>query len=259
MRKTVAAFSLEKSKESLQTPMICAAARVEQQKFRAGFLDKLERRRLQKAAMDLTEAPLYIDDTAGISLMEIHAKLRRLKAERDIGLVVVDYLQLMSAAGRFGNRNEEVSYLSRGLKMLAKELNVPMLVLSGGNVQTESISEKLRANNVKFESIRLGCEADSLEEIEERFERGEIDVLLAPVETIKEGLKPANIRSLFLVTPTYFRDEMAEFLRELNSKTDQNRVKIYDYVDTRVGILKNFFRIRSYSYGIKLQSNLLEP
>ncbi len=130
MRKTVAVFSLEMSKESLLTRMICAAARVDQQKFRAGFLDKQERRRLQKAAMDLTEAPLYIDDTAGISLMEIHAKLRRLKAERDIGLVVVDYLQLMSAAGRFGNRNEEVSYLSRGLKMLAKELNVPMLVLS---------------------------------------------------------------------------------------------------------------------------------
>jgi len=137
--------------------------------------------------------------------------------------------------------------------------SVPMLVLSGGNVQTKNISEKLRANNVKFESIRMGCEAEAFREIAEKFKGGEIDVLLAPVDTIKKGLKPGNVRSLFLVTPTYFRDELAEFLKELDSKTSQNRVKIYDYVDTRVGILKNFFRIRSYSYGIKLQGGFLEP
>ena len=76
------------------------------------------------------EAPLFIDDTAGVNLMDIHAKLRRLKAEHGLGLVVVDYLQLMSGRGRYENRTQEVSYLSRGLKLLAKELNVPMLVLS---------------------------------------------------------------------------------------------------------------------------------
>jgi replicative DNA helicase len=130
LRKTVAVFSLEMSKEALLTRMICAAARVDQQKFRAGYLNKEERRRLQIAAADLAEAPLFIDDTAGIGLMEIHAKLRRLKAEHGLGLVVIDYLQLMSGRGRFENRNQEVSYLSRGLKLMAKELNVPMLVLS---------------------------------------------------------------------------------------------------------------------------------
>jgi replicative DNA helicase len=130
VRKTVAVFSLEMSKEALLTRMICAAARVDQSKFRAGYLNKEERRRLQIAAADLVEAPLFIDDTAGINLMDIHAKLRRLKAEHGLGLVVVDYLQLMSGRGRYENRTQEVSYLSRGLKLLAKELSVPMLVLS---------------------------------------------------------------------------------------------------------------------------------
>ena len=129
-KQTVAVFSLEMSKESLLTRMICAAARVDQSKFRAGYLNKEERRQLQKAAAELAEAPLYIDDTAGINLMDIHAKLRRLKAEQGLGLVVVDYLQLMSGRGRFENRNQEVSYLSRGLKLLSKELSVPFLVLS---------------------------------------------------------------------------------------------------------------------------------
>ena len=77
-------------------------------------------------------SPLFIDDTAGANLMDMHAKLRRLQAERkqDLGLVVVDYLQLMSGRGRFENRNQEISTISRGFKLLSKELNVPMLVLS---------------------------------------------------------------------------------------------------------------------------------
>ncbi len=131
LRRTVAVFSLEMSKEALLTRMICAAARVDQQKFRAGYLNKEERRRLQLAATEMVEAPLFIDDTAGIGLMDIHSKLRRLKQEQgDLALAIVDYLQLMSGRGRFENRTQEVSYLSRGLKLLAKELEVPMLVLS---------------------------------------------------------------------------------------------------------------------------------
>ena len=128
--KAVAVFSLEMSKESLLTRMLCASARVDSHKFRAGYLNADERRQLQSAAVQLTEAPIFIDDTAGANLMDIHAKLRRLQAERPLGLVVVDYLQLMSGRGRFENRNQEVSTLSRGLKLLSKELSVPMLVLS---------------------------------------------------------------------------------------------------------------------------------
>jgi replicative DNA helicase len=129
-RQAVAIFSLEMSKESLLTRMLCATARVDSQKFRAGYLNQQERVRLSGAVNELVEAPLYIDDTAGVHLMDMHAKLRRVEAERKLGLVVVDYLQLMTAHGRHENRNQEVTALSRGLKLLGKELNVPMLVLS---------------------------------------------------------------------------------------------------------------------------------
>ncbi len=130
VKKPTAIFSLEMSKESLLTRLLCAAARVDSQKFRAGFLNANERRQLQVAAAELTEAPLFIDDTASTNLMDIHAKLRRLKAEHGLGLVVVDYLQLMSSKGRVESRVQEVSALSRGLKLLSKELEVPVLALS---------------------------------------------------------------------------------------------------------------------------------
>jgi replicative DNA helicase len=130
LKKTVAVFSLEMSKEALLSRLLCAGARVDSHKFRLGYLDHEERRRLQAAAAELVEAPLYIDDSSGSNLMDMHAKLRRLKAERPLGLVVLDYLQLMSGRGRFENRVQEISALSRGLKLLAKELDVPMMVLS---------------------------------------------------------------------------------------------------------------------------------
>jgi replicative DNA helicase len=137
-KQTVAVFSLEMSRESLLTRMICAGARVDQQKFRAGYLNQDERRRLAKTASELVQAPLYIDDTSGTHMMDIHAKLRRLKAEHGLALVVIDYLQLMSGRGRYENRNQEISTISRGLKLLAKDLKVPMLVLSQLNRAPET-------------------------------------------------------------------------------------------------------------------------
>src|SRR5579864_4389759 len=129
-KQPVAVFSLEMSRESLLTRMICATARVDQQKFRAGYLNQDERRRLSKTATELVQAPLFIDDTSGTHMMDIHAKLRRLKAEHGLSLVIIDYLQLMSGRGRYEKRNQELSTISRGLKLLAKDLRVPMLVLS---------------------------------------------------------------------------------------------------------------------------------
>jgi replicative DNA helicase len=126
----VAVFSLEMSKESLLTRLLCASARVDSHRFRAGYLNQEERVRLQAGLLQLVEAPLFIDDTAGVHLMDIHAKLRRLQSERKLSLVIVDYLQLMTGRGRFENRNAEVSAISRGMKLLAKELGVPMMVLS---------------------------------------------------------------------------------------------------------------------------------
>jgi replicative DNA helicase len=138
LRQTVAVFSLEMSSESLLTRLICAAARVDQQKFRAGYLNQDERRRLQQAAAELIDSRLFIDDTPGTNLMDIHAKLRRLKNEHGLGLVVIDYLQLMSSRGRSENRNQEISAMSRGLKLMAKELGVPFLVLSQLNRAPET-------------------------------------------------------------------------------------------------------------------------
>jgi replicative DNA helicase len=128
--KAVAVFSLEMSKESLLTRMVCAAARVDQQRFRAGYLNHDERQALQDALFKIVESPLYLDDTAGTNLMDVHSKLRRLQAEADLGLVIVDYLQLMQGRGRQENRQQEISSLSRGFKLMSKELRVPFLVLS---------------------------------------------------------------------------------------------------------------------------------
>jgi replicative DNA helicase len=128
--KAVAVFSLEMSKESLLTRLLCATARVDQQRFRAGYLNADERRSLQQAMYQMVEAPLFLDDTAGANLMDVHSKLRRLQSEQDLGLVIIDYLQLMQGRGRFENRVQEISSLSRGLKLMSKELRVPFLVLS---------------------------------------------------------------------------------------------------------------------------------
>jgi replicative DNA helicase len=127
----VVIFSLEMSQESLLTRMLCSAARVDSQKFRAGYLNEHDRQKLRQAANTMVEAPIYIDDTAGVNMMDMHAKLRRLQQSgQKPGLVVVDYLQLMSVRGRVENRNQEVSQLSRGMKLLSKEIGCPFLVLS---------------------------------------------------------------------------------------------------------------------------------
>jgi replicative DNA helicase len=135
----VAIFSLEMSKESLLTRMLCAAARVDSHRFRTGYLNQQERQKLRDAANQMIEAPIYIDDTAGVHLMDMHAKLRKLvQSGQKLGLVVVDYLQLMSSKGRVENRNQEVSQISRGLKLMSKEMDCPFLVLSQLSRATET-------------------------------------------------------------------------------------------------------------------------
>jgi len=130
LKKTVAVFSLEMSNESLLTRLLCSMARVDGQAYMARALKKDDLRRLQLAAHELSETNLMLDDSSGINLMDMHSKLRRVKADRGLDLVVVDYLQLMSIRGKTENRVQEVSQLSRNLKLLSKELNVPFIVLS---------------------------------------------------------------------------------------------------------------------------------
>ena len=128
--KPVGMFSLEMSKEQLLMRMLCAEARVDAHKVRTGYLGKDDFRKLIDTLGVTTQAPLYIDDSSTLTVMEMRAKCRRLKAEHGLSLIIVDYMQLMSGYGRVENRNQEISGISRGLKALAKELSVPVIALS---------------------------------------------------------------------------------------------------------------------------------
>jgi replicative DNA helicase len=142
-QKPVAFFSLEMSKESLVQRVLCAEARVDASRLRRGRLTDDDYARLAIAAGHLNTAPIYIDDTPGISVLEMRAKARRLKSDRDdLSMIIVDYLQLMVGAGKTECRQQEVSEISRGLKALAKELNIPVIALSQLSRAVESRPDK---------------------------------------------------------------------------------------------------------------------
>ncbi len=127
----VAIFSLEMSKESIVQRMLCSHGRIDAHAVRTGMLSSSDWPKLTQAAGKLSEAPIYIDDTPGMSILELRAKARRLKSRHDINLLIVDYLQLMSESDSpFESRQQEVSVISRGLKALARELNVPVIAVS---------------------------------------------------------------------------------------------------------------------------------
>ena len=136
--KIVAVFSLEMSKEALLTRILCAEAKVDQSRFRRGHLGPREQKNLMRALSETVQSGLLIDDTASINMMEITSKCRRLKAEKGLDLVVVDYLQLLGSKGKVENRVQEISAFSRGLKLLAKDLDVPVIALSQLSRATES-------------------------------------------------------------------------------------------------------------------------
>jgi replicative DNA helicase len=128
--KTVGFFSLEMSKEQLFLRMLTSEASIDSHRLRTGFLGERDFPKLTHALEVLGRARIYIDDTASIGVLEMRAKARRLKAEHGLDLIVIDYIQLMQGRGRFENRVTELASVSRGLKGLAKELNVPVVVLS---------------------------------------------------------------------------------------------------------------------------------
>jgi len=128
--KRVGIFSLEMSREQLFLRLLTGQARVDAHAMRTGRLRREEWRRVTDTLAEIAEVPISIDDTAGISILEMRAKSRRLKMESGLDLLIVDYLQLMRSRGRFENRNQEISEISRGLKELAKELHVPVIAIS---------------------------------------------------------------------------------------------------------------------------------
>jgi replicative DNA helicase len=129
-KRPTAFFSLEMSREQLAQRLLCAESQIDAQNMRSGHLSQDEWHKLTRAVGPLSESPLYIDDSASLSVMEVRAKARRLKAEKGLDAIFVDYLQLMRGFSRFESRQQELSEISRALKALAKELNVPVVALS---------------------------------------------------------------------------------------------------------------------------------
>lgn len=146
-KKTVGIFSLEMSAQQLVTRLLCAEARVDSHRVRSGRLSKRDWSELTKAMSRLSQAHMFIDDTPGVSIMEMRSKARRLKAEHDLDLLIVDYMQLMSGKGadshRFESREKEIAHISRSLKAMAKELKIPVFALS----QLSRAPEQRRGNH----------------------------------------------------------------------------------------------------------------
>lgn len=138
----VAIFSLEMSKEQVAIRMLCSEAKVDGTMLRRGFLKDTDWPRLTTAAGRLSDAPIFIDDSAAPSVLEMRAKARRLKAEREIGLLIVDYMQLIQGRHGIERREQEISEISRSLKALAKELNIPVIALSQLNRRVEDRHNK---------------------------------------------------------------------------------------------------------------------
>ncbi len=195
----VAVFSLEMSREQLVTRMLCGEAMVDQQKVRTGQLTDEDWQRLTKAAGPLSQAPLFIDDSAGISVTEMRAKCRRLKSEHGVALVVIDYLQLIQGGRRIENRQQEISEISRSLKALARELQVPVIALSQLSRAVEQRTDKKPMMSDLRESGSLEQDADLVMFIyrdeyynPETDRRSRADIIIAkqrngPVGTVELG------------------------------------------------------------------------
>jgi len=156
----VAIFSLEMSEEQLSLRMLCAEAEVDSSRLRSGFFSQEDWVKLTDAAGTLSEAPIFIDDSTNISAMEIRAKARRLKMDKGLGIVIIDYLQLMKGSVNAERRDLEISEISRSLKALAKELHLPVVALSQLNRKLEERSDKRPQLSDLRESGALEQDAD---------------------------------------------------------------------------------------------------
>ncbi len=212
----VAVFSLEMSKEQLSMRMLCSEARVDSSRLRGGFFSKEDWVRLTDAAGMLSEAPIFIDDSASISAMEIRAKARRLKMEKDLGLIIIDYLQLMRGRADAERRDLEISEISRSLKALAKELNVPVVALSQLNRKLEERGDKRPILSDLRESGSLEQDADVVAFIyrdevynkdENNPERGKAELIISKQRNGPIGTVPLT----FLNTYTRFENAATDY------------------------------------------------
>ncbi len=183
-----AIFSLEMSKEQLSMRMLCAEARIDSARIRDGFFSDEDWKRLTHAASTLSQAPIYIDDISNITAMTIRAKARRLKMEKNLGLIVIDYLQLMKSSISSERRDLEIAEISRSLKSLARELDLPIIALSQLNRKLEERSDKHPQLSDLRESGALEQDADMVmfiyrDEVYNKDEsnpnRGKAEIILA--------------------------------------------------------------------------------
>lgn len=156
----VGIFSLEMSKEQLVQRLICAEAGINAQRLRTGHLEESDWPRITKAMAVLSEAPIYIDDSGGITVLEMRSKARRLKAKYGLELLVIDYLQLIRGSARIENRTQEISEISRQIKTLSKELNIPIIALSQLSREVEKRTDKRPLLSDLRESGAIEQEAD---------------------------------------------------------------------------------------------------
>jgi replicative DNA helicase len=199
------------SQQELAFRILCAEANISFKRVRAGHLSQQQWREIIRTIRHTQEAPLYIDDSANPTLLEINSKARRLKAEKGLELLVVDYLQLMQAGGRFENRNLEIAAISRGLKQLAKELDIPVIALSQLSRQPERRGNDHRPQLADLrESGSLEQDADIVafiyrEELYNREDeslRGLAELILAKHRNGETGTVPL----VFLGETTSFRN-----------------------------------------------------
>jgi len=205
----VAVFSLEMSKEQLVQRMLCGLGKVDGSKLRGGFLKESDWPKLTRAAGKLSEAPFFIDDTPALSVLEMRAKARRLKREQNLGLIVVDYLQLMRGLNSNEGREREISEISRGLKALAKELSVPVIALSQLNRSVESRTDKRPQLSDLRESGAIEQDADVIAFIyrDEVYNKGSADRGIAEIILGKQRNGPiGTTRLAFLHEYTRFED-----------------------------------------------------
>lgn len=186
-KKTIAVFSLEMSNDQLANRMLSAQSGINNMKFRNGELTDDDWVNLAQASVVLSDTDVYFDDTAGITVAQMKAKLRRLKK---LDLIIIDYLQLMSGGGRYENRTTEVGAISRSLKIMAKEFNVPVICLSQLNRETEKTKQKPQLSNLR-ESGSIEQDADAImflwKEDDSEQNQGSIQVVKCDVAKNRHG------------------------------------------------------------------------
>jgi replicative DNA helicase len=221
----VAVFSLEMSKEQLGMRMLCSVSRVNSQDLRTGFIKDTDWPKLARATGILSEAPIFIDDSPAISVLEMRAKSRRLKAEHNIGLVVVDYLQLMRGRSSAERREQEISEISRSLKAMAKELDLPVIALSQLNRSLESRPNKRPQLSDLRESGAIEQDADVIcflyrDEIynksEDNPKRGIAEVIIGKQRNGPTGTVELTFIDKFTTFENYSRLEIPASYAESN-------------------------------------------